>query len=147
MSHSIDSTDRSLLNLLVRDAGMSAAVLASRIGETPANCLKRIADLTAAGYIAGYRAVRGFPDPEERPSVVVLLIERDRTMSGKDVLRSVQFIPEVLSCDVGDGEFDILLRIQVTSPERVDELESLFGKQVGVHSVRVVRPLSTMSVA
>lgn len=146
MSHSIDSTDRSLLTLLVRDAGMSAAVLASRIGETPANCLKRIADLTAAGHIAGYRAVRGFPDPDERPSVVVFLIERDRTMSGKDVLRSVQFIPEVLSCDVGEGEFDILLRIQVTSPERVDELESLFSKQVGVDSVRVVRPLSTMSV-
>lgn len=139
MSDSIESTDRSSLNMVVRDASTGAAERAARIGETPAHRVKRIPDVAAGGLSAGYRTVRGFSNPDEKPSVIVLLIERNRAMSGTDVLRSVQFIPEVLSCEVADGAFDMLLRLRVTSEERVDEIQSFFSQQVGVNSVTVAR--------
>jgi Lrp/AsnC family leucine-responsive transcriptional regulator len=144
MRGEFDSTDRLLLDLLERDARTSTAMLAARTGETPADCEERVRRLTSAGHILGYRAVRGFPDPDEQPIMLLIFIQRSRSMSGKDVLRSLRAVPEVISCDVADGAFDLLLRVRVASEDRATQIESFFRRQVGVHDVSVVRPVSSM---
>lgn len=81
------------------------------------------------------------------PPVVILLIERHRAMSGNDVLRSIRSLPEVVSCDVAEGPFDLMLRIQAANDDRLKEIAAFFDRQLGVDSVRVVVPPAAISSA
>jgi Lrp/AsnC family transcriptional regulator len=47
----LDSADRRILGALQRDAGLSLAALAERVGLTPTPCWKRVKRLEAAGVI------------------------------------------------------------------------------------------------
>ena len=140
----LDTRDRTLLDLLTRDARVSTAELADYLGETPENVLDRINALTTTGHIAGYRAVRGFPDPDRQPITVLMFIERDQALSGKDVLRSLRNLPELVSSDVAGAEFDLFLRLRVETETRIAEIEAFFRQQVGVQRVTVVRPVSSV---
>ncbi|MCI0156505.1 Lrp/AsnC family transcriptional regulator [Leifsonia shinshuensis] len=140
----LDTHDRTLIDLLTRDARLSTAELAGYLGETPENVLDRITTLTTSGHIAGYRAVRGFPDPDRQPITVLMFIERNQALSGKDVLRSLRTLPELVSSDVADTGFDLLLRLRVETEARIAEIEAFFDQQVGVTKVTVVRPVSSV---
>lgn len=40
-------------------------------------------------------------------------------MRGEEVLRDLRAIPEVTQCDVMSGEFDLMLRVEAATPDRV----------------------------
>lgn len=53
----MDSLDRAIIDVLLRDGRISNQSLAAEVGLTPAPCLRRVRKLEADGVIAGYRAV------------------------------------------------------------------------------------------
>jgi len=75
--------------------------------------------------------------------VVVLFVERLASMSGRDVMRSLRGVPEVISCDVAVGRFDLIIRIRVTSESRMEEIGTFFRQQAGVRDVLAVRTISS----
>ncbi|MCY1547319.1 Lrp/AsnC ligand binding domain protein [compost metagenome] len=40
-------------------------------------------------------------------------------MRGEEVLRALRSIPEIVQCEVMSGEFDLMLRVDAATPERV----------------------------
>ncbi|MNG41178.1 AsnC family protein [compost metagenome] len=40
-------------------------------------------------------------------------------MRGEEVLNALRSIPEIVQCEVMSGEFDLMLRVDAATPERV----------------------------
>jgi DNA-binding Lrp family transcriptional regulator len=53
----VDDLDRAIIELLQREGRLSNQDLATRVGLTPAPCLRRVRRLEAEGVIIGYSAV------------------------------------------------------------------------------------------
>jgi DNA-binding Lrp family transcriptional regulator len=53
----VDSVDRAIITLLLREGRLSNQDLAARVGLTAAPCLRRVRRLEAEGVITGYAAV------------------------------------------------------------------------------------------
>ena len=57
----LDDINDRILHELARDARISNAELATRVGLSPSACLRRVQDLERSGVITGYRAVLNRP--------------------------------------------------------------------------------------
>ena len=114
--HALDSTDRTILQLLQQDSSLSTPQLAERLALSVTPCWRRLKRLEEAGYITGYGA------------------RLDRRKLGLDILAFVQVTfgvvtdasiqqfedvigqrPEVLSCHKVTGQADYLLQVAAPS--------------------------------
>jgi DNA-binding Lrp family transcriptional regulator len=55
-------------------------------------------------------------------------------MRGQEVLQALRAIPEVLQCDVMSGEFDLMLRVGASSPQRVHKVWTEIAALPGVEN-------------
>lgn len=108
----LEPLDRRIVELLQKDASISHAELAERVGSSPASCWRRIRALEAAGVLVS--TVR-LVDPARigRGVNVICNIRvrshaRDVRGPFEDFVRSR---PEVMECFSMSGEWDYLLRI------------------------------------
>jgi Lrp/AsnC family transcriptional regulator, leucine-responsive regulatory protein len=120
----LDTTDRSLLAELQRDARLSLAELGRRVGLSPPAVTDRLRRLEASGTIAGYRAdvdpralgyalgaiVRVRPAPRQIPKVA-------------DVARET---PEVVECHRITGEDCFFVKVHVRDVEHLEEVIDRF---------------------
>ncbi|MCP3733815.1 Lrp/AsnC family transcriptional regulator [Sphingomonas sp. RP10(2022)] len=111
----LDAIDRKLLVELQRDASLSHADLAERVGASTASCWRRIRALEAAGVLG--RHVR-LVDPESvGRGVNVLCHIRMKDHSAKATEAFETFVAsrdEIMECYSMSGDWDYLLRIIVT---------------------------------
>jgi Lrp/AsnC family transcriptional regulator len=111
-SHQIDAVDRRIIAELQRDAGLSHAELAQRVGSSPASVWRRIRALEDAGILLG--AVRLVDAAKVGCGVNVLCDIRVRSHSIEVRSSFEDFVrerPEILECFSMSGEWDYLLRI------------------------------------
>ena len=106
----LDKYDLAILGALQRDARLTNAELAQRVGLSAAPCWRRVRALEEAGFIRGYRAeidrhkiglgVRAF---------VRLDAERSTGELTQAMERAIAQIPEVVSCHYisGTGTFEL----------------------------------------
>ena len=62
------------------------------------------------------------PSDGRRPASVissVIFVYRYDRMRGEEVLQALRRIPEIVQCEVMSGEFDLMLRVDAATPERV----------------------------
>ena len=118
----LDRIDDAILHALEADSRLTADDLALRIGESPKECQARIAALEKAGHIAGYTLVREYPDPGLRPGSAVIRVVQDPARTGADLLRTLDFIPEIVSAVILDHDRSLLLRLQVSEPRRLEAI-------------------------
>jgi Lrp/AsnC family transcriptional regulator len=113
-SHQIDDIDRRILSVLQRDATVSHAELADRVGASTASCWRRIKALEAAGVLTG--SVR-LVDPEKIDRGVNVLCNIRMRSHARDARQAFEdFVdsrPEIVECFSMSGEWDYLLRIVV----------------------------------
>ena len=113
-SHQIDDMDRRILSVLQRDATVSHAELADRVGASTASCWRRIKALEAAGVLTG--SVR-LVDPEKIDRGVNVLCNIRMRSHARDARQAFEdFVdsrPEIVECFSMSGEWDYLLRIVV----------------------------------
>ena len=122
MPEALDATDAKILDLIQRDAGLSVAEVAERVGLSPSPCWRRIKRLEDAGIILRR----------------VAILDREKLGVGFEVYCTVKLSapnrqnleafeaaiarwPEVVQCATVTGSSDYVLRIITRDMRAFDE--------------------------
>ena len=106
----LDKYDLAILGALQRDARLTNAELAQRVGLSAAPCWRRVRALEESGFIRGYRAEI---DRHKIGLGVLAFVRLDAERSTGDLTRAMEQaiaqIPEVVSCHYisGTGTFEL----------------------------------------
>lgn len=108
----LTATDRAILSLLQRDASLSTAEIAERVGLSQSPCWRRIRRLEEAGVIRGRVALLDHAalGMEVVAFVSVKLSEHGRR-NLEDFERRIHRLPEVLECFTLTGDVDYILKV------------------------------------
>lgn len=108
----MDNTDRRILRTLQRNGRISNQDLADEIGLSPSPCLRRLRQLEADGWIAGYA---GLIDRKACGlAVTAFVMIRLQTHAGTaaaEFEQRVAAMDEVLQCHLVSGVHDYLLEV------------------------------------
>jgi DNA-binding Lrp family transcriptional regulator len=113
-SFQMDATDRRIVRALQRDAGLSQAALADKVGASPASVWRRVRNLEREGVLGA--TVRLVDPARVGRSVNVLCQVRmhRQTVDARGEFESfIQAREEIVECYAMSGEWDYLLRIAV----------------------------------
>ncbi|MBW2291461.1 MAG: Lrp/AsnC family transcriptional regulator [Deltaproteobacteria bacterium] len=112
MSIKIDETDRKLLDLLQRDASLSTADLARRVGLSMSPCWRRIRRLESQGVIRRRVALL---DRQQLGFEVTVFASVKLSAHGRQSLpefeSAIEEFCEVVACYVMTGDVDYLLQV------------------------------------
>ncbi len=109
----MDDLDYAIVEELQQDGRLSNQELASRVGLTPAPCLRRVRRLEADGVITGYTAL---VDPARLGRAFEVVINAD--LAGKDITAVADFeervaaMPEVVELRRMFGLPDYMIRVR-----------------------------------
>jgi Lrp/AsnC family transcriptional regulator, leucine-responsive regulatory protein len=134
----VDGTDEKIIAELTRNARISHSDLAGKVLLSRNAVRQRIERLERQGHIAGYTIVRAGDDTGNVVSALVLVYRQDR-MRGGDVLAALKRIPEILS-----GDFDIMVRLEAASLERVRVIWEDIAQMPGVRDTVTALTLSSI---
>ena len=133
----LDAIGERLLRELSRDARVSNAELAGRVGLSPSACLRRVREMERSGLIRGYRAVL---DPGHRGIGFVAYVAvglRDHSKRAQEAFeRALAHVPEVRECHNVTGTVEYLLRVEVADIAAYKALHAdTLGSLPQVHSL------------
>jgi DNA-binding Lrp family transcriptional regulator len=110
----MDGIDRKIIRELQRDASLSHAALAEKVGASPASVWRRVRSLEQAGVLG--RTVR-LANAEALDRAVNVLCQvrmsRQTVEARGDFEQFIQSREEIVECYAMSGEWDYLLRIAV----------------------------------
>ena len=132
----LDAFDRRILLLLQKDARISNKEIAETINLSPTPCLRRIRLLEQAGYIDRYKTIL---DPQRLGYSIhaFLSLKRRRESSREDVSRQILEIPEVISCHIVSGEFDLMVELVARDMEDYARITiDHIAEMPGIHDLR-----------
>lgn len=135
----LDHIDDAILRELEADSRLTADAVAVRVGASPEECANRVAELERTGHIGGYTLVRDYPNPALRPVSAVMRVVQDHSRTGADLMRSLDYIPEIVTAEIFQDDRSLLLRVQVKEPARIEAIASALRIQSAVVSVDVSR--------
>ncbi len=137
----MDAIDEKIITELTRNGRISHSELASRVLLSRNAVRQRIERLEREGHVAGYTIVRAGADTSGVVSAFVLVYRQDR-MRGGDVLAALQRIPEVVICEILSGDFDIMVRLEAASLERIRNIWEDIAEMPGVRDTVTALTLS-----
>jgi DNA-binding Lrp family transcriptional regulator len=146
LPQSLDAIDAKILDLIQKDAGLSVAEIADRVGLSSSPCWRRIKRMEEAGIIRGR----------------VTLLDRDTLGLGFEVVASVKLAlpskenlakfeqlvqkwPEVMECMTVTGAVDYVMRITTTDMHAYDSF--LRDKLLGSGLVSDVQSRIVINIA
>ncbi|HOX32309.1 MAG TPA: Lrp/AsnC family transcriptional regulator [Spirochaetales bacterium] len=123
----IDAKDRSLLELLQRDARLSTLELAEAVGLAASSVHERVKKLEREGYITGYGArVDAGRLGKTLLAFMRLSFGTTESQSLEQVKRALLALcaeePDVLECHNVAGEDCYVLKLRAEGPARLEEL-------------------------
>ena len=80
----------------------------------------------------------------QSPVSAFLMVYRKDRVRGSDVITCLRSIPEVVLCDVVSGDFDLLVRIEARSLERIQEIWEQIAALPGVTDTVTAMTLSSL---
>lgn len=117
----MDLTDRKILDLIQRDAGLSIAEIGKQVGLSQTPCWKRMQRLEAEGVI--HRRV-ALLDPEKLGLGLTVFVSIETKDHSEDWLKQfaevVSAMPEVLEFYRMAGDVDYMLRVVVADMQAYD---------------------------
>lgn len=112
----LDGINLHILRILQSEGRLSNAELADRVGLSPTPCLRRVRRMEQEGIILGYRAELDRSRIGLGLTVLVdMKVDGNRGENLARIQERLKTMPEVLSCHLVAGEFDLML--EVTVPE------------------------------
>lgn len=139
---SLDQIDQRILAELTKNARISHAELATKVLLSRNAVRQRIDRMERQGYIQGYTVVSG-PSGLSPVSAFLMVYRKDR-VRGLDVITALRSIPEVVLCDVVSGDFDLLVRVEARSLERIQEIWEQIASLPGVTDTVTAMTLSSV---
>ena len=139
----MDAIDEKIITELSRNARVPYAELASQVLLSRNAVRQRIERLERQGHIAGYTIVRAGDDSGDAVSAIVLVYRKDR-LRGGDVLAALKRIPEVIICEILSGDFDIMVRLEAPSLQRIRAVWEVIANVPGVQDTVTALTLSSV---
>ena len=117
----IDEIDRRIVRELQRDASLSQAVLAERVGASPASVWRRIRNLEKEGVLGPTVRLANAQRLGRSVNVLCQVRMRRQTVEARaDFEQFIQSRDEIVECYAMSGEWDYLLRIAVRDVDDYD---------------------------
>lgn len=126
-----DAKDKQILALLQLNARLSTADIARQVHLARSTVQERIKRMEQAGLIEGY-AVKLNADLLPKTAIQSRVALSVKASHFNNVIRALELMPEVLSCETVSGQFDLMLKAQTTSPDKHDQLVEKIGELNGV---------------
>ena len=144
MPAELDAIDTKILELMQRDASLSTAELAERVGLSQSPCWRRIQRLREEGYIKAQvvivdRQKLGFKMQIFAQVKMTPLSAEDRAKFHK----AINDIPEILECYTVFGEMDAMLKI--LAPDVIWYQDFIFSTLLKLPGVIDVRSIVTLT--
>jgi len=136
----IDETDRALLALLGQNARLPVATLARKLGLARTTVQARLDRLETSGVIAGYSLRLG---QEARPGLRATALVSIEPRSGPAVLARLKSLPQVRRVHTTSGRFDLIVSLEATTTQELDDTLDRIGEAKGVRSSESLIHLST----
>lgn len=134
----LDEIDLKILKILQREGKLSNAELAERVCLSPTPCLRRVKRLEQEGVIVGYRAELDRTRLGLGLTVLVdVKVDGPRSENAAIIQEVFRTMPEVLSCHLVSGEFDLML--EVTVPDLATYERFLLGTLMQMHMFKDIR--------
>lgn len=144
MKRLLDRADDRILSELARNARIPHAELAEKINLSRNAVRQRIERLERSGVIQAYTIVTGDGRGGGATIVAMMFVYRHDRMRGGDVIQALKSIPEVVSCDVMSGEFDLVVRVEAGTADRIREIWQAISAVSGVRDTVTAFALSSM---
>ena len=136
MSKALDRIDRRILDCLQRDAGLSTAEIADRVGLSTTPCWRRIQNLEKAGILKGRVALLDRDQLDLGVDVFVSLrISRHGEEWLKTFTEAVDEFPEVVEFYRMSGDVDYLMRVVVADIKAYDAFYKRLIRHTGIADV------------
>lgn len=142
MTKPLDRIDAQLVEELRANARTPLATLGVRVHLSRNAVRQRIERLERDGYIGGYTIVEGERAGAPTTNAYLLVYRVDR-MRGDDVIAFLRGVPEIVLCDVLSGDFDLLIRVEAESAQRVQRIWQEIANHPGVRDTTTALSLST----
>lgn len=144
MPFTLDAIDIKILDLMQRDASLSTAELAERVGLSQSPCWRRIQRLREEGYIKAVVAIvdhqkLGFTMQIFAQVKMTTLTEEER----ENFYKAINNIPEILECWTVFGEMDAMLKIM--APDVSWYQDFIFAVLLKLPGVVDVRSIVTLA--
>ena len=139
----LDEIDQKIINELKKNARLPIAKLAHRVSLSRNAVRQRIERLERDQVIAGYTLKIGDGiKAENKISAFMFILRKDR-MRGHDIIKTISEIPEVLSCHIVSGELDLVVRLEATSQEKIQNIWEDLAKIPGIVDISTSFMLSS----
>lgn len=144
MKRILDRADERILAELTRNARIAHAELAEKVGLSRNAVRQRIERLERDGVIRGYTLVTGEGNTRTSVIAAMMFVYRHDRMRGGDVIQALKSMPEIVSCDVMSGDFDLVVRVEAATADRVREIWQHVSALAGVRDTLTAFALSSM---
>ncbi|MDO8900065.1 MAG: Lrp/AsnC family transcriptional regulator [Phenylobacterium sp.] len=144
MPSALDAIDIKILDLMQKDASLSTAEMAERVGLSQSPCWRRIQRLKDEGYIKGTvaildREMLGFKMQVFAQVKMNTLTDQER----EGFFKAIHEIPEILECYAVFGEMDCMMK--VLAPDVNWYQDFIFSTILKLPGVVDVRSIVTLS--
>ena len=112
MSQTLDAIDLKILDSLQKDASLSTAELADRVGLSQSPCWRRIQRMRDEGYIKSQVAILDQEKLGFHMQIFALVKMTTLTEDKRaEFVKAVKNIPEIVECHTVFGEMDVMLKV------------------------------------
>ena len=134
----LDDIDIRILGILQTEGKLANSELAERVCLSPTPCLRRVKRLEQSGVILGYRAELDRGKIGLGLTVLVdVKVDGPRSENSALIQDAFRCMPEVLSCHLVSGEFDLMLEVAV--PDLAAYERFLLGTLMQMHLFKDIR--------
>jgi DNA-binding Lrp family transcriptional regulator len=144
MKRLLDPLDERIITELTLNSRISHAELASKINLSRNAVRQRIERLERDGGITAYTIRTGDGTVQRSMINAVIFVYRHDRMRGTDVILGLKEISEVIRCDVMSGEFDLMVHVRASTPERVHGVWGEISAMSGVENTVTSFVLSSL---
>jgi len=136
----LDTFEKLILKVLQRDGRASTQTLSEAVGLSPSPCWRRVKRLEDDGYITRYAAiVDGKKLGLNALAHVQVSLVDHQPASIEKFHTFVDLNEQVLECATITGEFDYILKVAATDPEKLEQF--IMHKLLGLGIVRTTTTL------
>ena len=146
MHSELDDVDKKILQALTDNARMPVSDLSRLVNLSRNAVTHRIQRLEKSNIIKGYQIILGDGLPANDAVVAIMMVYRKDRMRGKEVIKYVEEVSEVVSCYVMSGDYDVILNVQARSHERIHEIWQHISALPSVDDTRTTFVLSVVKM-
>ncbi|MDG1846515.1 MAG: Lrp/AsnC family transcriptional regulator [Acidimicrobiales bacterium] len=132
----MDHIDKTIIDLLQHNAGLSAREIAAEVNLTPTPCWRRIQRLENEGIIVGKVALINPKDVNLSVSALVQIRTNRHSADWMDQFtKALKKFPEIIEAYRTSGEVDYMLRVFVPDMEAYDLFYKRLIEEVDLYDV------------